>query len=75
MAKEIILPDLNAVTAFVNSSEACDDKVFICNEDGSFQVYGTSLLALICLIGKRLYVYYSGESSKLERALNQYSCN
>ncbi len=74
MANEIILPDMNAVTSFVNSSDACDDKVFISNEDGSFQFYGASLLALISLIGERLYVYYSGKSLKMEHTLNQYRC-
>jgi len=74
MENLILLPDVEAVRAFVHESDASNETVLVSKEGYNLIIDGSSILGMMSVIGSKLKVRYYGESLGMRGLLEQYAC-
>ena len=72
MDETIKLPNLEAVQEFVKNAEATGESVLVSKEGFKYQIDGTSIMGMICVMGERLKVEYMSESMRFKEMLKKY---
>lgn len=72
MSEIIKLPNLEAVQEFVKSAETTGESVLVSKEGFKYQIDGTSIMGMICVMGERLKVEYMSESMRFKEMLKKY---
>lgn len=73
MEKVINLPNVDAITEFVNKARETGDTVLVSKEGYNYQIDGASILGMMAVIGANIRVKCLGNSESFTKLFERYA--